>query len=362
MQFFTEIRLQASVACRAWTADRGCHSAAEWEAELATLPLARAVFERARLRVSETLAVDGVDPLGIGRVLLIHESAAPLSRAALREVGFVHLEAASGIHLYAVGRAIDFALARVAERAGWTLRWTAFLRVAVPPAVAALVFGLTGFRPGLLRPLALVGMRGVAARFGFRWTRAAPIFVALALDAVFGFLLSFGTERAFAEWAPGELHYATAWWGGILGYEWARSRGYGAFRAHFALSVGSWFAVLPLDLADGRFAPATPFLSLLTVEVLARGGYLALLGGACLVGFTEASPGVREGFEWLVVFLNRGVGALFAFLVQAGVIREIPEGLGLPLAFGMGVAVSAFALQSRGISGRKDENNASYQI
>ena len=290
MGLFTEVRLQASAACRAWTADHGCFSAVEWEAGLQKLTPLRFILESARLRISETLSVEGIDPLGIVRKLLIHESSASLSRAELREVGFVHLEAASGIHLYALWRAYEFALARIGARSAWSVRMMEVARTGVPLVMSFVVFGLCGFRPGLIRPLVLFVARWAGSRLGLRWSKAAPIFLALFIDALFGFLFSFGTEHTFAEWAPGELHYAAAWWGGILGYEWARARGYGGFRSHVALSVASWIAVLPLDLADGRFAPATPILSLLTVEFLVRGGYLAYCSPQSSSGSRGSTP------------------------------------------------------------------------
>lgn len=338
---FAETRLAASVACRASTFDHGCFSAREWESAFAGLPAPRIPLERARLRISAALSTEGIDPVGVGRALLIHESAAPLSRAALRDVGFVHLESASGIHLYALWGAYEIALARVAAR--WNPRVVGALRT-VPPLVAwAVVFGLAGFRPGLLRPLVLVLARWASARFGIRWARAAPIALALAFDAMIGFLLSFGSERAFVDWAPGELHYAAAWWGGILGYDYARARGWGRFRAHAVLSLASWIAVLPLDLASGKFALATPLLSLLTVEFLVRGGYLALFGLACAVGF-GANAWAVSGLCWSVALFDRGVAEGADFLARNGFLRFVPEGFGEILGLVTGVLASCFAL------------------
>lgn len=345
MMFFSEVRLGAGAACRAWTAAHGCFSALEWERSRESLPLVRETFERARLRISEALAVEGIDPLGFARRLLIHESAAPLSRAGLREVGFVHLEAASGIHLYALWRAYEFGLSRLVERTGMGLGWVRFLRTVFPLVIWGSVFALTGFRPGLWRPLVLVLARWATARFGLRWSRATPIFLALSFDALFGLVFSFGTDRAFSEWAPGEFHYAGAWWGGILGYEWARARGYGSFRAHLALSVASWIAVLPLDLAEGRFAPATPLLSLLTVEFLARGGYLVLFGAALATGF-GSSQVVREGLQWMVCLLSRALGSALEILLEGGWMRRVPAEWGFPLAVALGLAVGGFAIRS----------------
>jgi hypothetical protein len=343
LPLFGEVRLASSAACRAWTADRGCFSSTEWEAAVRDLPALRAGFESARLRISEVLSVEGIDPLGIVRQLLIHESAAPLSRAELRAVGFVHLESASGIHLYALWAAWDGMLGKIAARFRDRSRVVTGLRTAVPVLIWAMVFALSGFRPGLVRPLVLVAFRLASARFGFRWSRAAPIFVALAFDAAIGFFLSFGTAQTFADWAPGEFHYAAAWWGGVLGYEWARERGWSTFRAHVALSVAAWIAVLPLDLASGGFAPATPLLSLLTIEFLVRGGYALFFGLALIVGFGAGSS-AGPGLEWGSLFFNRGVGIISRFFVGLGALREVPEEARTALAFGVATWVSAWAI------------------
>ncbi len=348
MGFFTEVRLQPPAACRAWTAEHGCFTAVEWEAALERSSAIRFPFERARLRISEALSVEGVDSLGVLRALLIHESAASLSRAELRAVGFVHLDTASGIHLYALWRAYEFALERIASRFRLALRTTEVLRTAVPLGIWFLVFALAGFRPGLLRPLVLAAFRWVARRFGFRWSRATPILLALGADALCGFLVSFGSPRTFAEWAPGELHYVAAWGGGVLGYEWARARNFGTFGSHVALSFAAWFAVLPLDLLAGKFAPATPLLSLLTLEVLVRGGYPFLFASALLVGFGTV-PGAREGLEGAALAINRGAGAVDRILVQNGFLREIPEvwALSAALLCGAGIAWVGIGLYSR---------------
>jgi hypothetical protein len=331
LMLFTEVRLAPAAACRAWTAAHGCFTAIEWEGELDHLPALRFLFERARLRISETLSVEGIDPLGIVRQLLVHESAASLSRAELHDVGFAHLDAPSGIHLYALWRAYEFGMARLVSRFGLGPRIASLLRSVPPLVLWFVVFALAGFRPGLIRPLVLVGVRWCAARFGFRLARWAPIVLALLFDAV------------LSGWSSGTVHYALAWWGGVLGYEWARSRGYGSLKAHLALATAAWIAVLPLDLIDGRFAPATPLLSLLTIEFLVRGGYLAFFAAALGVAF-GTDPRFSEALEWGSGLVNRGVANLNGFLVHAGFMRSIPDAYGGPLALGMGFAVCVFSL------------------
>ncbi len=321
---FEEVRLAPVAACRAWTAAHGCFSAFEWNARILELPVWRQGFEFARLQISEVLSVDGIDSLGIVRALLIHESTAGLSRSWLREVGFVHLEAASGIHLYCIWRSLGFFLRNLADRFRFSLPLQWFLRLLIPLVIWFVLFALAGFRPGLVRPLVLVGLRLASDRFGIRWRGGVPLFAALGVDAAFGFYRAYGSDSTFAEWAPGELHYALSWWGGIYGYEWAREKGLGSFASHAALGFFSWIAVLPLDLYDGRFAPATPLLSLLTVEFFVRGGYALFVVLALAVGFV-AVPEVRDhastALEWVSLGWNSGVADIAAGITRFGGMR-----------------------------------------
>lgn len=275
----------------------------------------RQIFETTRLQISEALSVDGIDSLGIMRQLLIHESTASLSRSWLREVGFVHLEAASGIHLYCIWRSFNGLLRSVSERAVLSLFWLRILRGVFPLVIWFSLWALAGFRPGLLRPLILVIFRWGSDRFGVRWRGGVPLFMALGVDAGFGFLRAYGSEFSFTEWAPGELHYAASWWGGIYGYEWARSRGLGSFSAHAALSFFSWVGVLPLDLWEGKFSIFTPLLSLFTVEVFVRGGYALFVLAALSVALAT------DPVQWLSLTWNSSIGGVATAITQWGGIR-----------------------------------------
>lgn len=263
--------------------------------------------------------------MGILRKLLIHETTASLSRSWLREVGFVHLEAASGIHLYCVWRSLGRFLRPISERTQVSLFTIRVLRAVLPLTIWLVLWALSGFRPGLLRPLVLVVFRLVTDRFGVRWRWGIPILAALFVDASFGFLKSYGSSQAFTDWAPGELHYALSWWGGIYGYEWARARGLGSFRSHAALSFFSWIAVLPVELWEGRFAVWTPVLSLLTVEAFVRGGFVAFVILALGVGFLEGPH--RELFQaslqWVSFGWSSGIGWVAEGLSGLGAIRTV---------------------------------------
>ncbi len=341
---FSEVRLHAASVCRAWTHAHGCLGAAEWEAALNRMNEFRRFFEIGRLRLSEILSVDGIDPLGIMRKLLIHESAASLSRSWIRETGFVHLEVASGIHLYALWRAYESMLRPITQRLSLGLNLTRFLRIIFPFVLWFFVFALEGFRPGLWRPLVLVSLRWAAERFGFRWSKGVSILLALSIDAIIGFLQSFGQTQSFIDWAPGELHYALSWWGGLLGYEFAKSRGSSLFVSHVALSFCSWLVVLPLDLFGGHFALMTPFLSLLTVEFLVRGGYVAAI--ALAVGITcGGREQVGVALQWFSLGLNQAVGFICAFLSENGLVRTTDEFAG----FSLGLALSLLVVATAGM-------------
>lgn len=341
---WSEVRLHPAAACRAWTEARGCWSAAEWNEVLNSLPFWRSFFEEMRLRISEILSVEGIDPLGIMRKLLIHESTAALSRNWLREAGFVHLEAASGIHLYCLWNAFEKLFREMTKQIAGKLKWIRLVRTAVPLVLWVGFWGLSGFRPGLLRPLVLVLFRWAGSRFGFHWRRGVPILLALGFDAGVGFSTVFGTTRTFLEWAPGELHYALSWWGGILGYEWAKARQYGSFPAHFTLSLFSWLAVLPLDLYEGHLAYWTPVLSLLTVEFFVRGGFLTFAAVASAVALTRLDP---QCLQWISVLWNTGIARLAEAISRVGGIRTLDPSSGSVFALLLGLGFLTFFLFRR---------------
>jgi hypothetical protein len=317
----SESRLHPSADCRAWTAAEGCRSSIAWDRAIGELPFPRAAVEEARLAVSNALSTPGIDPLGVFRSLLVHESAAPMPRQWLREAGFVHLDAASGIHLYCAWRACASLLRRGEGRGPFHRRLTDLARAFLPPALWAGIWSLSGFRPGLVRPLLLLGVRAIAERRGWRLPRFAGIAVALAVDAFLGFALAYGRPGEIGDWAPGELHYALSWWGGVLAAESARGRGWGRWKTHLALSLGSWAAVLPVDLFEGRVSLATPVLSFLTVELLAAGGYALVLATA--VGTACGMPGAQAALRWESAVLNQAVGFTADFLSRVAGLRKI---------------------------------------
>jgi hypothetical protein len=317
--FFTEVRLHPSSACRAWTEASGCFDAVAWDVARAELPFVRERLESMRIAISEALAVSGIDPLGIMRKLLIHEASASTSRSWIRESGFVHLEAASGIHLYCAWRACSAVLRNTDDSTPFFRSLREVSRRIFPPLLWFLVWGLTGFRPGLIRPLLLVGTRYLLERKGLRWAPWAPIVLAIGFDALLGFLLAYGQDRSFLDWAPGELHYALSWWGGVAAAEWMWKRHAGSASVHLALCLGSWLAILPLELREGRFSPFTPLVSFCTVEALARGGYvLFLISG---LGTSLAGEWAREALQWESFLWNQGVGWTARLITTWGGLR-----------------------------------------
>ncbi|MBC7387055.1 MAG: hypothetical protein H7301_12960 [Cryobacterium sp.] len=329
---FFEARLSPAPACRAWTEAQGCFTGVEWHSAIEAMPLIRKFFEEARLAASEVLGVEGIDRLGIFRKLMLHESTGGLSRSWLRDLGFVHLDAASGIHLYCLWTAVDKTLMRFSSQLKFSLSAIRLSRGVIPFFFFVFLWGFTGFRPGLLRPFLLVLFRLCSSRLGIRFRWAVPLVSALLVDALFGFFHAYGSEFEFDRWAPGELHYALSWWGGVFGFEWARARGWSGARAHLCLGISSWFSILPLDLWIGHFAPWTPVLSFITVEFLVRGGFLLLFLGVLLSGFFPNNAWATHSLEWMSLGWNAAFGSIGGILSEWGGDRNLDETLGVFLS------------------------------
>lgn len=270
-----------------------------------------------RNSVSLALSTQGVDPLGISRKLLLNEAVASEPLEWLRFVGYVHLYTASGIHLYVLADAARAALLRV----GRLFRFSPLtLSCAVPGALFFAWFGiwaLSGFRMGLLRPLLLVGYRTYCRHFGLRPLFLAPLLLSLAFDAGVSAFRALSPMQDFVDVSAGSLHYGLAVGGGVLGYEWAKQRGWEGLRAHLALAFFSWVTTALLDFSQGIFSPVTPLLSLLSIPVLAYVFYPALLIGVFWPTL----------LLWSSAILNRGVAGSSVLITQGGGVREIePEG------------------------------------
>lgn len=248
----------------------------------------RSNVERAREAVSGFLAPR--DPHGLVRRLLLDERLPDSPVKLLRTIGFVHLVTAAGIHLYS--------LAMVAREAALALAglfgMPAGRAARCAKLFAVMAWLLSGMRPGMLRPVIVVGLRLVARMAGARWRLLAPLAIALAAD---------GAAALVTGWAPGRLHYALAVGGALLAHELVAER-LGRRRMnpvlrvlseHLALSVGSWLFTAVWDAFDaGLVATATPLISLVTLPVISgviypalfisvATSWSALCGAACLV-------------------------------------------------------------------------------
>lgn len=304
-------------------------------------------MERERERLSASLQKAG-DELGILRRLLLNEKGNARVEDLLRAMGFVHLYTASGIHLYAVVSFLQlfflfllksgsklFEKSRGDKKhlrssallsvqpgggAGWAAEGLYRLSLSLAAVVWLGVWLLQGMRPGLVRPLIIVGARTLFRQHGVRVRLVFPLLLGVGFDLLLaGFALGRGEEA----WAPGRLHYFFAVLGALLALEAWRSvpaKGLGAgngssfghaleWRTHVAMSVGSWLLTAPLDLIEyGRIAPLTAPLSLVTIPILASVVYP--LSG---VGIVLGEP----------VLLH------WASLIANGMIRFCAQGVGM---------------------------------
>lgn len=202
------------------------------------------------------------DELGIFQKLILSKDVPHSPLGLLRMMGFIHIFSETGIHLYAVAawvHAIAFAMSQLIsvrlERARFVASFlSAFAWISL--------WCLSGFRPGMLRPIIIVILRSLALRLGFRWRTFSPLIVSLLMDGVAHFI--FGPS-------PGRLLYALAVGGGLLALEKSRETGLiGTLKNHYALAMGSWLPVAVLEMiTESTMAPWTPILSLLTIPFFA---------------------------------------------------------------------------------------------
>jgi beta-lactamase superfamily II metal-dependent hydrolase len=235
------------------------------------------------LRLSWSKRLAPGDSWGVFRKLILDQKTSALSAVPWRELGFVHVLTATGIHLYALAAAIDRvvlwcgrrlsvrqgkALARALSLMSWILLWL-----------------MSGARAGLLRPGWVVLLRWGASWSGHRIRRFAALGLSLCLDALAWIILPSVSER-WEDFGLGRWHYALAVAGGCVGAELTRKRP--VWQSHAAMAIVSWLAVVPLEILEhGWVAPLTPLLSVLTIPVLAQ----FALPGLCvllLIGWESA--------------------------------------------------------------------------
>jgi competence protein ComEC len=227
------------------------------------------------LRLDLLSALYDVDPYGIVRRLLLNDRPRDSPEDIFRFLGFVHLYTASGIHIYAFLDALDQVGSRLRmSGTGRTLFFQSVIRV-VGCGLILFAWGLQQLRIGFMRPVFIFAVRRVAAHFGYRFRRLAPLFLLLGFELLLGSLneSDLGNRLSF-----GRLHYFLAVGGGLLGHIWAKERGWSALSVHAAMAVSSWLGTGVLDLfALGQIAYLTPLISLVTIPILAQATYPALL-------------------------------------------------------------------------------------
>jgi len=229
-------------------------------------------------------------------------------------LGYVHLLTSAGVHLLLLGAVTEFFVIQLCTRAPVT--WVRPLRAILAVLQWGLfvwVWALSGWRWGLLRPLTLMGLQQVSRARGWRWQRGVPRVASVGLEALLA--LAFQVDATWGRW-----HYFLAVWGGSWGVA-----GRTGWRAHWWMAVGSWIAVVPLQLAhEGWIAMSTPILSLITIPVA---GYLLMP----LALAVEAFPGLS--------FLDDALAFMASALFKVTLpVAQLPGALWSASATGFTVA------------------------
>ncbi|MGE0614059.1 MAG: ComEC/Rec2 family competence protein [Bacteriovoracia bacterium] len=257
----------------------------------------REQVEVIRERLSQRIHPD--DSLGIVAKLILDEGASA-GLEWFRQLGFVHLLTASGIHLYALA---DLVYRNVRFITSGILRPEAALRVA---RVFSFLFWLgawllSGARWGLLRPALVVLIRASLKPWGLRFRVLSPLLLALAVS--WGLEFAGRWTLGYALW--GSLHYALAVGGGLLARE-ALGRRRSVFLQHAAMAVGSWLPTAFIGILEcGSVALLTPVLSLVTISIGVGLLYPAIMlaCGAWILGGDEAIVGVVASAVRLTSFV-----------------------------------------------------------
>lgn len=211
-------------------------------------------IERFRLKLFSVLKVHDQEHMVI-RSLLLGARGDPSSGLYLRAQGFVHLLRETGIHFYALLAWTNFIFKWVSSKLSEMRPRLAMRRASQLSGFLISIFAwaLSGARINTLIPLAIVGLRFMATRFGSRLRVFAPLFLCMAV---------LGSFRE-----GGGAHYVAAVGGGLLGYWDSRDRGEQKWRQHFAMAIGSYLPIAVFDLIHYReVSPWTPILSVLTVS------------------------------------------------------------------------------------------------
>jgi beta-lactamase superfamily II metal-dependent hydrolase len=351
-----------------WNGESGAHKPAPYrEVELQAWPwdglagedstaashVGKILFEIESVREKISRALETDDRFGITRRLLLDErvrspasdTSAWMAPESLRLTGWVHLLSSSGIHLLAW-----VAWVRLVFRSG--LLRTVFrhwegisIRLAGLAAWGGVgwIWMISGLRPGLLRPVASLLLRGLGARLGGQYQFGIPLIGALALDLLVAWMAgALGRD----DFGLGRGHYALAVAGGLAGWDATvrlrqraehdgrLKRSLAELRSHAAMAVGSWLPIVPLDIMQhGLFSPLTPVLSLISIPLLAGVFYPLLIAGSVFCAGGAESIGVA-----VLEFSARSIGD-FCSILQSGVVGSglTLVGLRVPAVVGVGV-------------------------
>lgn len=230
---------------------------------------------------------------------------------AWRGLGWVHLLGLSGMHLSGVCVGFDGAV-RTSAFVAMTLRIRGVglalshyfnQRIWIWSALGLWMWALADWNPSTGRAYGLLLLRQWTYTTGRRWPGLAPL----------GWVLL--TECLMRGWSHqwGMAHYALALAGGAWGREQARSE----WGKELGMSVGSWLAIIPLQLWESQpIALLTPLLSLVSVPLIAR---------VCMPLIALA---VVSHSEWLVSRLHAVLEWLLDFGLWASVL--LPQLVVLP--------------------------------
>ena len=261
-------------------------------------------IESIRERTSATLAE--LDAFGILRSLLVNEKTSQAPVSLLRKIGFVHLATATGIHLYALARGWDTLLRFVF----YSLRLPTHVGIGCSRILSFVlclcVWMLSGARVGMLRPWIVLTLREISTFLGFRWRRASPLFLALALDLGVACFWAWTGREGFGP--SGRVIYALAVGGGLM---WCRN-----FKSvHTGLAIGSWLLVAIWEAwHTGSVALFTPILSLISLPLVCFFIFPLIIASIFLgeLGFLKLSEFVMRELSWSLSFLIERL-ARFAF-------------------------------------------------
>ena len=192
----------------------------------------RKELEERRETLSEWLKKDGSDLSGMFASLLLNERSA--KSQIFREVGFIHLLSASGLHLLALSYWISWIVGMFFRRVSLPTRMAVPIRRILVSSSWLWCWLLAGMKLSMVRPLLLLGLRSLAGRLGLRWKRGAPLVLAFLIDL------------AVAD-AAGRLYYFVAISSALLISE-GRSR-------RFHLLLSTWFVTSAFTLIGHRLLP-----------------------------------------------------------------------------------------------------------